>query len=296
MKYPFILATAMSLAAIAAYGENTADTTAGGANPRLVFYAPDSVVVNNGNDALSVEIFDKDNSYHSFSRANNNRTVIRESDNSWNFSIPFVDHKPESHSSNPDFSFEVGGIAFGFVNALNASDGMKVDMAASYEILADHILQLRCNWNRSTSMAIGFGIAWRNYRMTGNQCFNQDGSMLSVGPYPEGVNPKFSRIKIFSLTIPLRFYQELGKGFGFYAGPVLNINTHASFKTRYEHDGSKVDLKSSDIHQRKVTVDLMAGITFKAIGAYVKYSPCSMLVSDFGPEFNHFSAGLSLFY
>ena len=143
---------------------------------------------------------------------------------------------------------------------------------------------------------MGFGMTWRNYRMTGRTRFIKDGDKLVLGAYPEGSDIKFSRLKVFSLTVPFMINQSLGRKVVFSVGPVVNFNTHASLKTRYTLNGEKVKEKNNNIHQNRMTVDLMAKLRFNSLGVYAKYSPSDMLNTDFGPKFRSFSTGITLFY
>ena len=78
-------------------------------------------------------------------------------------------------------------------------------------------------------------------------------------------------------------------------GAIVNFNTHASLKTRYKLDGQEFKLTDSNIHQTPVTIDIQASIGYKTIGFYVKYSPCKILDTAYGPEFSALSVGLVLF-
>ena len=59
---------------------------------------------------------------------------------------------------------------------------------------------------------------------------------------------------------------------------------------------SEVKEKNNNIHQNRMTVDLMAKLRFNSLGVYAKYSPSDMLNTDFGPKFRSFSTGITLFY
>lgn len=264
------------------------------------FSRPDSVVFVHGSSTVGLKVFGlKDNPdyYYSYERevSDGGVEVSKEGSSGWDFTLPFVDRK-DNGSQRSLYSFESGGFGFGFVNAVDAPSVMNVNMASSYEIFADHLLAVSCRpWRNGTSFMLGFGFRWRNYRMTGGSRFVEENGTIGLGEYVEGADVSFSRLKIFSLTFPIMFRQELGKGFDFSAGPLLNINTHGSMKTKYSLDGDKIE-NSTGIRQRKVTVDLMAQLNYKVIGVYVRYSPCKMLDENYGPEFRHLSAGITLFY
>ena len=220
--------------------------------------------------------------------------ITEEKNANWDFNIPFInkDSKKKKHRGN----LCVGGFGFGVVNAMDAPEGMDVDMGASYEFSLDHLIRFNYNVLPTTSVSMGFGMTWRNFRMTGRTRFIKEGDKLVLGSYPEGADIKFSRLKVFSLTLPFMVNQSLGKNVVFSVGPVVNFNTHASLKTRYKLNGEKVKETDNNIHQSRMTVDLMAKLRFKSLGIYAKYSPSDMLNTEFGPKFRSFSTGITLFY
>ena len=222
--------------------------------------------------------------------------VITEEKNAdWDFTIPFIGKKKENRKSRMNLC--VGGFGFGMVNAIDAPDDMNVDMGESYELMWDNMLKF--NYYvvpYTTSISMGFGMTWRNYRMTGRTRFIKEGDNLVLVAYPENSEIKFSRLKVFSLTVPFMINQSLSRNIVLSVGPVINFNTHASLKTRYALNGEKVKEKSNDIHHSKMTIDLMAKLRFKSIGVYAKYSPSDVLNKEFGPKFRSFSTGITLFY
>jgi hypothetical protein len=220
--------------------------------------------------------------------------IIEEKNADWDFNIPFINKNSKTKKYRGNLC--VGGFGFGVVNAIETSEGMDMDMGASYEFSLDHLLRFNYNVLPATSVSMGFGMTWRNYRMTGRTRFIKEGDKLILGAYPEGSDIKFSRLKVFSLTVPFMINQSLGRKVVFSVGPVVNFNTHASLKTRYTLNGEKVKEKNNNIHQNRMTVDLMAKIRFNSLGVYAKYSPLDMLNTDFGPKFRSFSTGITLFY
>ena len=220
--------------------------------------------------------------------------IIEEKNADWDFNIPFINKNSKTKKYRGNLC--VGGFGFGVVNAIETSEGMDMDMGASYEFSLDHLLRFNYNVLPATSVSMGFGMTWRNYRMTGRTRFIKEGDKLVLGAYPEGSDIKFSRLKVFSLTVPFMINQSLGRKVVFSVGPVVNFNNHASLKTRYTLNGEKVKEKNNNIHQNRMTVDLMAKLRFNSLGVYAKYSPSDMLNTDFGPKFRSFSTGITLFY
>ena len=140
-------------------------------------------------------------------------------------------------------------------------------------------------------LTFGLGFDWRNYRMTNQTSFvrTPDGS-VALGTYPEGAKPKFSRIKVFSLTVPLLYQQRWGNDWGMGVGAMLNWNTYASIKTKYNMDGGSHKYVEKHIGQRRFTVDYMAILYNPFIDIYIKYSPQDVLKEP-GVKFRALSIG-----
>lgn len=265
----------------------------------IVVNCPSKVTIGKTKNSLSVKVEgsaeNPDYFYsHKMSVDSSAAVITEEKNRNWDFTIPFVGKKKSKTYSH---EVRMGGFGFGMVNAVGAPEGMDVDMGASYELMSDHLLRWAYYLNHyRTSLSVGLGVTWRNYRMTGRTRFIKEGDNLVLGAYPEGAEIKFSRLKVFSITVPFMLNHSLGERTLFSIGPVVNFNTHASLKTRYVLDGEKVKEKSNQIHQRRMTVDLMARISFRNIGFYLKYSPTHMLNTEFGPEFKSLSTGITLFF
>ena len=80
-------------------------------------------------------------------------------------------------------------------------------------------------------------------------------------------------------------------GLSVYAGAVINFNVYGSMLTRYRQDEKEIKVCEQGVNQRKVSLDLMAGVQFYDIGLYVKYNPCNVLKGGNLPEFRSFSIG-----
>lgn len=256
------------------------------------------VIVTRNDSTLSIDVRGKesDSTYrysYTMSSRGDNSTLISERSEKWDFSIALGKKSPKGHCENV---VTMGGIGFGLVTALNAPEGMDIDMAASREIYADLIGVSRFMRNRKHRLSISFGINWRNFRMTGKNRFDKVDNDIVIGDYPEGASIQFSRIKVFSLTVPLRYKYRFAKDFCMDLSAILNFNTYASIKTRYKMEGHKVKEMEKNIHQRPLSVDFSAGLQWRSIGAYVKYSPCDVINHRYGPKFQPLSTGITLFF
>ena len=207
------------------------------------------------------------------------------------------------HRSGGDF----GDFHVGFVTALGAPAGMNVDFWSSGEIGFAPAAYRWYTRSGKQNVSVSFGFNWRNYRMTGHNRFVKDGSgYLTVEPYPAAVasSAEFSRIKVFSLYLPLRYTVNLSDDWALSAGAILNFNTYASVETHYKEVTnfptldtkvtSRVQESIKKLHQRPVTVDFLAQLNWRGVGLYVKYSPCQVINPDWGPDFSSLSTGVSL--
>ena len=219
--------------------------------------------------------------------------ITTEKNADWDFTIPFVGKKKKSRKYF--ITRDITSISIGMVNAVKGSDPLNIDMGASYEVSVDNVVRTFYNLTPSTSVSIGAGVRWRNYRMTGNTRFVKEGNNLVLDNYPEGADIKFSRLKTFSISVPVMLNQAINHQVAISLGTVINTNTYGSLKTRYTLGDEKMVEKSKNIHQNRTTVDFTAILRFKQIGIYAKYSPSNVLNTEFGPKFNSYSAGISLY-
>ena len=287
-----VLALSLLIGGLGSYANTIQDTI-------IVVNQAKKVTIEKKHNSMSVKVEgSEDNPGYFYSQRmevdSTAAVIIEEKNADWDFNIPFINKNSKTKKYRGNLC--VGGFGFGVVNAIETSEGMDMDMGASYEFSLDHLLRFNYNVLPATSVSMGFGMTWRNYRMTGRTRFIKDGDKLVLGAYPEGSDIKFSRLKVFSLTVPFMINQSLGRKVVFSVGPVVNFNTHASLKTRYTLNGEKVKEKNNNIHQNRMTVDLMAKLRFNSLGVYAKYSPSDMLNTDFGPKFRSFSTGITLFY
>ena len=186
-------------------------------------------------------------------------------------------------------------LGVGFTCPTNVDERVDFSTFKSWEFFItvlqwDHYLDRR----ERNMLSLGLGLDWKNYRMTDDMLFTKapDGN-VTVEKYPLEFDPKFSRIKVFSLTATLRYEHDFGSGFSVGLGPVFNFNTYASIKTRYKLLGDKIKHVEKHIRQRPVTIDWMLNMSIADFPFYVKYSNDDVL-KDGGVKFRSLSFGLYL--
>ena len=175
---------------------------------------------------------------------------------------------------------------------------MHTEMFESYEFLGPRLMFMYQPRMSRFSYGFGVGTNWKNFRMTDEVRFDREpnGNTVLTG-YPEGVHIGFSRVKVFSWTVPFEVKCYLTDEVSLSASSILNFNTYASLKTRYTlSEGQGVKELDTHLHQNPVTVDFMGHVKYGALGLYVKYSPCNVFESGKGPKFQAWSIGLTLGY
>lgn len=195
--------------------------------------------------------------------------------------------------------FRTLAVRIGQATAVDASDGVSTPFGKSWEFALQCIevdIMPTLSHSRWTLHA-GLWLNWRNYRMDGRTRFavTDEGDVVT-GPYPEGARPKFSRVKIYSLEIPLTATYRLSRHYYVDFGPIFSLNSRTSIKTRYTLDDEKQKEYVRGIHANRFTVDLLGQVRYNGVGLYVKYSPCRVLNTAFAPTFSGLSAGFVLKY
>lgn len=270
-------------------------------NDTLVIEKPQRVTIITGDSLQSIRVKGKegDNSfdYQNTIQLIDSNYVSTETYNKslWDL-MPFGKKKDCEKRGNMQFAL-IASFSVGFTTAVGAADGVNIPVGPSWEFMWDIAqIQVRPWKERNHYFYTGFGLDWRNYRMTDqNRFVEQPDGQIVATPYPQGSNPDFSRIKVLSLTVPFTygffpFKQGLFRGFEI--GPVLNFNVYSSIKTRYSIDGEKQKDITKGLHRNPVTVDLMVKLQMKYFNIYAKYSPCNVLDTAYGPKFRSISFGV----
>lgn len=238
----------------------------------------------------------RDNPYYEFNyertTQSSSHTSYSEHTSNWNFGSLLKKKKTTNRNWVGGLDF-LQGFSFGMVGVTGAPQGMETSFGSSYEFMTELLAYEVASPRRRHHFSVGFGLNWRNYRMTGQQRFvKSDNGFVTLEPYPEGADVSFSRIKNFSLIVPFHYAYRIARNFYVDAAAIVNFNTYASIKTRYKLDGEKHKDFAKQIHQTPMTVDFMLSLSYDVIGIYAKYSPCNVLEKTYGPEFQYFSTGL----
>ena len=167
---------------------------------------PDRVTLRQSDKQLTVEIEGENGNpdFHYVREVNlsgSESSVTKERNGNWDFNIPF--RKQTAQGKRKRNAVILKDLKLGLSTSLNTPAGMDVNMASSWEITTPTLGWAYYPWRTNTYFSIGIAGSWRNYRMTGKQRFIKEGSNLVLGSYPEGADIQFSRIKIFSWSVPM---------------------------------------------------------------------------------------------
>lgn len=184
-----------------------------------------------------------------------------------------------------------GGFVIGWANA---PSGLDVDMGHSMELGWLNVIGAKLNTGHGQRITMGVGIDWRNYKLCRGTRYAWDDDHVWTDLYPTDATPRSSRLKVFSLTLPIILRQRLVNKVDLMAGAIVNFNVHGSLETVYDLDGTKITERTTRIHQVPVTADIFAGVKWSCLGAYVRYSPCHVLRQEHAPAFTSFSTGIFL--
>ncbi|MDE5585648.1 MAG: hypothetical protein K2I92_04795, partial [Muribaculaceae bacterium] len=102
------------------------------------------------------------------------------------------------------WALSIDGVCIGLTDALGQTGGGGLQWSKSFEISWLSCLNVVYDFSRSR-VYLGLGFDWRNYKATAfGQWLEPDGDGgVRWGSAPEGASVRFSRLKVFSLQLPL---------------------------------------------------------------------------------------------
>lgn len=191
----------------------------------------------------------------------------------------------------------MSGVAIGLIDPINQAPAGGLQWSKSFEISWLSCIGVKYGNSRS-SISLGFGFDWRNYKITtSDKCLvANDDKGIEWGSYPAGTRSKNSRLKVFSLQLPLLYSWVIPKSsLVFKCGLIFNFNTYASLKTAYwDADGNKMEDFTTAISPRRFTVDFFGCLSYRhAIGLYVRYSPIKVMDAPNTLNFQPLSVGVT---
>ena len=271
-------------------------------NDTLTILKPRKVRIITGDSIQKIKVYGREGedkyTYESKILLVDSNYVSEESINKDTWTFDFI--KSKSHGTGyplkqRNLSSRLG---FGLCYGANADYKGPQSVGSSWEIMWTIAEIEKYGYGKHNGFSIGFGVNWRNFRIDGRSKFVKlDDGTITEENLPAGYDNDFSRIKVFSLTIPVMWkYRTKQVTFGL--GPVFNINTYASIKNRYwDADGEKHKQIFKKIHQRPITVDIMAEVSFHNwFSIYGKFSPMTILNSTYANDVNFQPVSFGIYF
>lgn len=252
------------------------------------FSNPERVLISESREGVEVKIIDDNSVKHKFER-HGEGNFVRRSSQTYKF-LPGGDK----------WNMIIGGFTLGFVTTPGAGDDVSPEGGRSLELGILNALGFEYKPSKHFGISFGIGFDWRNYRSTKGILYEPVDGKIRVSQFPEGVDYRFSRLKVFSIQFPLligwdcgRIASGLNPNISF--GPVFCVNTHGSVKSSWREEGGKTSTFSSNsIGQRKFTIDFIANFSLGCVGVYVRYSPYKTLTGAEAPDLRPLSAGFAV--
>jgi uncharacterized protein YxeA len=220
--------------------------------------------------------------------------------------IPFLIKKtsPKKYKMESHWA----GIGWGFANISDASfqlnniDGVSLKSESSNEFFFSVMEKTLPIYRNVLGITSGLGFNWRNYVLDKNTHFVEINDVIEPQTAPSGIQYSSSRLRIFSLTVPLllEWQPNFSNNHNFFiaAGIVGNVNTFASSRVKYKDGNGKMirDVETQDLNRAPLSLDYMAQIGYNSWGIYAKYSPTKIFQSEKGPNIRAVSLGVMLHF
>ncbi len=260
-------------------------------NDTLTILKPKKVRIITGDSIQKIKVYGREGedkyTYESKILLVDSNYVSEESINKDTWTFDFI--KSKSHGTGyplkqRNLSSRLG---FGLCYGANADYKGPQSVGSSWEIMWTIAEIEKYGYGKHNGFSIGFGVNWRNFRIDGRSKFVKldDGTITEEG-LPAGYDNDFVMWK----------YRTKQVTFGL--GPVFNINTYASIKNRYwDADGEKHKQIFKKIHQRPITVDIMAEVSFHNwFSIYGKFSPMNILNSTYANDVNFQPVSFGIYF
>ncbi|MDE7422007.1 MAG: hypothetical protein K2N35_17610 [Muribaculaceae bacterium] len=215
------------------------------------------------------------------------------------FNIPGLDcmnRKEKCGCIGNGWSVGADGLCIGLNQAHDQTGGGGLQWSKSFEISWLSCLNIGYSFSRS-HIYLGLGFDWRNYKATADRRWlvvSESGG-VEWGEAPEGANVRYSRLKVFSLQMPLLYEWSIPKSkLQLKLGPILNFNTYSSLKGIYDDSfGNRCECFTKNFERNPTTLDFFGSIAYRnSLGIYVRYSPMKVLKESSPINFTPFTVGI----
>ncbi len=215
------------------------------------------------------------------------------------FNLPGLDcmnREEKCRCSESRWSVGADGLCIGLTEAHGQTGAGGLQWSKSFEISWLSCFNIAYSFGRS-KIYLGLGFDWRNYKATADRRWlvASESGNVEWGEAPEDAWVRFSRLKVFSLQMPLLYQWRIPKSrLKLKLGPILNFNTYSSLKGVYEDSfGKRNEYFTKNFGRNPTTLDFFGSITYRSfLGIYVRYSPMKVLKETSPINFTPFTIGI----
>ncbi|MBR1551818.1 MAG: hypothetical protein IJ632_05800 [Muribaculaceae bacterium] len=216
------------------------------------------------------------------------RTQEKEKEHIYGYGHGFVLNrkKCEQVDGKPHFDLFISGfyLGWGHTNATGAFHGTT---GTTFEAGILNVLGLGYHFGNRNRLSLGVGYQAKFHALKKDYQFVQnDAQQLVIEKYPSDYKHQSSQLLIHSMQFPLLYAKGIGKWVWLYGGGVMNWNFEAVFDRKFETGKTQVSETTRGLNQSKITFDILAGLQWRSIGAFFRYSPQQVLKDGYGPELN----------
>lgn len=230
--------------------------------------------------------------YPEESSVSSSQTTLREN------MFRFISDRGNRCCGSSNWDVVVDGVCIGLNRAVDQCPSGGMQWSKSFEISWLECIGVSYSLGKS-SVSLGLGFDWRNYKVTTSDRYliTTPDKGIAWGEMSDGNKVRYSRLKIFSLQLPLLYRLRIPKtSLHFKAGPIFCFNTYGSLKTVYEDAaGNNCEYFTKDIKPRRFTVDFFGSLSLcQSIGVYVRYSPMKVMDAAGSLNFRPLTFGIGI--
>lgn len=293
LKYIFVLSLLFSFKTYAS--EEVPDTL-------MAVDSPSKVIITESSQGTKITVTDNtsgaEESHLITYAPGANVTTSRKSSVSL-FNIPGLESMNRNENcgcSGSRWSLGADGLCIGLNEAHGRTGGGGLQWSKSFEISWLSCLNIGYSFSRSR-IYLGLGFDWRNYKATADRHWlvATESGGVEWGEAPEEAIVRYSRLKVFSLQMPLLYEWRIPKSrLKLKLGPILNFNTYSSLKGVYDDSfGNRCEFFTKKFKRNPTTLDFFGSISYRsALGIYVRYSPMKVLKDPSPINFTPFTIGV----
>ncbi len=182
---------------------------------------------------------------------------------------------------------------FGMAFAHNVADDVDFSSHLYSDLFMNMFTMELCPGCGPVSLTMGMDLGVRSFR-TGDGMFSVQDRNVVFGPIPEGTDLKKSVLRAgqFSAPVLLHIYFDRDHRISVYGGAELNFNFAGHVKNKFHTDAGKTRKNVYGSFVEPWTWNYMAGIKFRSLSIFCRYSPCNFLKEGRGPSFQTCSFGI----